>query len=97
MLGPQQSSEETPTAVPLPEVPPGDLLSGHLRLPEPVLLFPEAPWGCKDSKTRRPKDCPSLAVSVPKAQCPLSLDVLGSSVGGTLGPEVDMEGLGYNP
>ena len=26
MLGPQRSSEETPTAVPLPEVPPGDVL-----------------------------------------------------------------------
>ena len=46
MLGPQRSSEETPTAVPLPEVPPGDVLSGHLRLPQPVLPFPEAPRGC---------------------------------------------------
>ena len=31
VLGPQQSSEETPTAAPLPEVPLGDVLSGHLQ------------------------------------------------------------------
>ena len=31
MLGPQQSSEETPTTAPLSEVPLGDVLSGHLQ------------------------------------------------------------------
>lgn len=36
-------------------------------------------------------------ISLPKVQFLLSLNVLGSSVGGTLDPEVDLEGFAYNP